>query len=126
VQQLRAGDFILARDAFLDIERADPHHARAHFRLGEIFLATRNTVAARTQFERALEDSDRLDARERQLSQLGLAISLGQRVIAHERAREFVRTWPDDPDFHALQRALREEGGEQRPPLRGGRRGWRP
>jgi tetratricopeptide (TPR) repeat protein len=126
VEQLRAGDLLLARDAFLDIEHADPHHARAHFRLGEIFLATHNMVAARTQFERALEDTDRLDARERQLSQLGLAISLGQRVIAHERAREFIRTWPDDPDFHALQRALKEEGGGPRPPLRGGRRGWRP
>jgi TolA-binding protein len=125
VQQLRAGDLLLARDAFLDIERADAHYARAHFRLGELLLASHNMVAARTQFERALEDPDRLDARERQLSQLGLAISLGQRVIAHERAREFVRTWPDDPDFHALQRALKEDDGVARPPLRGGRRGWR-
>jgi len=125
MQQLRAGDWMLARDSFLDIVRTEPHNAPAHLHLGEIFLITHNVVAAQTHFERALEDGSTLDARERQLAQIGLAISTGQRVAARERVREFLRTWPNDPAIRAYERATREEGGPPRP-LRGGRRGWKP
>ncbi|HKO00379.1 MAG TPA: protein kinase, partial [Thermoanaerobaculia bacterium] len=116
MQQLRAGDWMLARDSFLEIVRTDPQNAPAHLHLGEIFLISHNAVAAQRHFERALENGSALDARERQLAQIGFAIASGQRVVARERLREFRRSWPNDPELRAYERATND----------GGRRRWRP
>jgi hypothetical protein len=105
-----------AKQLFLRVLAADPHYAKASFRLGEMALLNRAMNHAIPAFERALADADRLDDRERQLSTLGLAISSGERFRVRELASTFEQRYPADPDLAAWKRVfpgLLGEGGER-------------
>ena len=114
-----------ARKVFETIVETDSHHAKAHFRLGEIRLMTRDRAGAREEFRTAIEDQDRLDPRERKLSHLGLAITNQNWDRAKQLGEEIYASNPNDPDLTAfrrfLQREQREQQGGQRP-FRGRRR----
>src|SRR5205085_12271425 len=82
MQLLASGDPQQARQQFVEVIRIDPHYAKAHFRLGEIALANHNLEHARDQFEHALREPDKLDARERALTELGFTIANNNRFEA--------------------------------------------
>ena len=103
-QLLASGDVQQARQQFVEVIRIDPHHAKARFRLGEIALANHNLDHAREQFEHALRDSDKLDERERALTELGFAIANTNRFEAQRLARGIHNRLPDDPDLAAIAR----------------------
>jgi tetratricopeptide (TPR) repeat protein len=93
-----------ARRLFTDAIRADPHNAKAHFRLGEIALLNRNFDHSSDQFNRALANAENLDAREHSLCDLGLAIGRDDRPEANRLARDIREQYPNDPDLAAIHR----------------------
>jgi len=117
---------VKARKAFESITETDPHNAKAHFRLGELKLMTRDCAGARDEFKTAIDDQDRLDPRERKLAHLGLAITNKNWDHAKELGDEIYAANPNDPDLAAFRRflqreqRLQEQGGQR--PFRGRRR----
>ncbi|HEX7419069.1 MAG TPA: protein kinase [Thermoanaerobaculia bacterium] len=117
---------VKARKAFESITETDPHNAKAHFRLGELKLMTRDGAGARDEFKTAIDDQDRLDPRERKLAHLGLAITNKNWDHAKELGEEIYAANPNDPDLGAFRRFLQreqrlhEQGGQH--PFRGRRR----
>ena len=115
-----------ARQAFETVVETDPHYAKAHFRLGEIKLMTRDGAGARDEFRTAIDDQDRLDPRERKLAHLGLAITNQNWDRAKQLGEEISATNPNDPDLAAFRRFLqrdqrqKQQGGQR--PFRGRRR----
>jgi tetratricopeptide (TPR) repeat protein len=93
-----------ARRLFTEAIRADPHNAKAHFRLGEIALLNRNFDHSIDQFNRALANSENLEPREHSLCELGLAIGRDDRPEANRIAREIRLEYPNDPDLAAIHR----------------------
>ncbi|HEX3107881.1 MAG TPA: protein kinase [Thermoanaerobaculia bacterium] len=93
-----------ARRLFTDAIRADPHNAKAHFRLGEIALLNRNFDHSSDQFNRALANAENLDPREHALCDLGLAIGRDDRPEANRIARDIREQYPNDPDLAAIHR----------------------
>lgn len=128
LELLAAGDPHAAKEYFSQAIHADPRHAKAHFRLGEIALLNHNLDPAAEQFTRALENGERLDARERALTDLGLAIATAQRGRAMQLTRAIREAHPFDPDLIAIHRAFPFMAGEAREqnPRPFGRRGRRP
>ena len=122
MSQLFSGDGKDARQTLHRILELDPHYAPARFRIGEMALVNRRCDNAMAPLQKALEDSDRLDARELALTQLGVAICSGDRGEAHRLAREIHRDHPGDLD---LERIARSWPGMVLPPQRF-RRGERP
>ena len=113
--QLVDGDGKDARQTLHRILQLDSHYARAHFRLGELALVNRRCDNAAPSLQKALNDSDRLDAREQSLAQLGIAICSGDREQARRMAREIHREHPGDLD---LQRIAKSWPGMILPPQR--------
>ena len=68
--------------------QADPHNARAHFRLAEIALFARNMPHAEEQARLALRDTDRLDDREQALARLVHAMASRDRFFLVIEARD--------------------------------------
>jgi serine/threonine-protein kinase len=93
-----------ARRYFTDAIRADPHNAKAHFRLGEIALLNRNFDHAIDQLDRALANSENLGPREHSLTDLALAIARDDRPEANRIARDIREQYPNDSDLNAIQR----------------------
>jgi serine/threonine protein kinase len=93
-----------ARRLFTEAVRADPHNAKAHFRLGEIALLNRNFDHSNDQFNRALANGENLDPREHSLCDLGLAIGRDDRIEANRIARDMRDQYPNDPDLAAIHR----------------------
>jgi TolA-binding protein len=93
-----------ARRLFNEAIQADPHNAKAHFRLGEIALLNRNFDHSSDQFNRALGNAENLDPREHSLCDLGLAIGRDDRPEANRIAREIREQYPNDPDLAAIHR----------------------
>ncbi|HEY2094695.1 MAG TPA: protein kinase [Thermoanaerobaculia bacterium] len=93
-----------ARRLFNEAIAADPHNAKAHFRLGEIALLNRNFDHSADQFNRALANAENLDSREHSLCDLGLAIGRDDRVEANRIGREIREQYPNDPDLAAIHR----------------------
>ncbi|HEY2324641.1 MAG TPA: protein kinase [Thermoanaerobaculia bacterium] len=93
-----------ARRLFNEAISADPHNAKAHFRLGEIALLNRNFDHSSDQFNRALGNAENLDPREHSLCDLGLAIGRDDRPEANRIAREIREQYPNDPDLAAIHR----------------------
>ena len=104
LELMSEGDLHAAREQFAAVLRADPHHAEAHFRAGEIALLNRNKDGAIEQLGKALENGDQLDPRERKLTELGLAIASEDRPEALRIAREIHAAHPFDPDLIAIHR----------------------
>jgi thioredoxin-like negative regulator of GroEL len=117
---LANGNVLLAREKFHDAVQADPHDAKAHFRLAEIALFARNLIHAEEQSAAALRDSDRLDDRERALTRLVHAMASRDKFEAQQVAGEIQSRWPDDPDYTRIARSF--GFGEQQPQRRRGRR----
>jgi serine/threonine protein kinase len=109
---------MLARESFEAAIAKDPHHARAHFRLGEMALFVRDTAAARPELEAANADAERLDARERKLVELGLAVLNGDRERAQRLWQEIRAANPADPDLMRFRQLIGDEGPR---PFRRGR-----
>ena len=84
----------------------DSHYARAHFRLGQIAMMNRNFDYAISEYERALDDSNRLNDRERALTELGIAVSHHNRQDSLRIAQEIDDRWPDDPDLLRIEPAF--------------------
>ena len=93
-----------ARRLFNQAISADPHNAKAHFRLGEIALLNRNFDHSSDQFNRALGNAENLDPREHSLCDLGLAIGRDDRPAANRIARDIREQYPNDPDLAAIHR----------------------
>jgi serine/threonine protein kinase len=103
-----------ARASFESAIAKDPHHARAHFRLGEMAMFGRDPVTARSELEAALADADRLEPRERILTDAALALLDGDRV----RARALIRELPGDPDVQRFRQMIEDLRETQRPVFR--------
>lgn len=101
-----------ARDAFATAVELDPSHARAHFRLGEMALFGRDFGQARTELSLALEHAERLDERERKLTELGLAVLDRDRERANALVQELSATSPNDPDLMRFRELV--DGGQRR------------
>jgi len=104
--QLIGGDWPQARKTLHRVIQADPHFAKAHFRMGEIALLNRNLDNARPELQRALDDAQRLDPREQQLARLGLAVVSGNRDEARSIARDLHEARPRDPDLEQIVRTF--------------------
>jgi len=103
---------LLARQAFESALAKDPHHARAHFRLGEMALFMRNFPVARQELTAALADADRLDTREKKLTELGLAVLNRDHDRAESLLEEITLISPGDPDLARFRDLV---GQPQRP-----------
>jgi|SRR5687768_3973864 len=88
-----------AREAFQSAVELDPHHAKAHFRLGQIALFGRDFPLARHELHAALADGDQLERRERKLTELGLAVLDRDRERAAAIVAELEAISPRDPDL---------------------------
>jgi len=120
MSQLAAGDGRAARETLHRVLETDPHYARAHLRLGQIAMFNRNFDPARREYTAAWNDKESLDAHDRHLVRLGMAIVNGNRAEARKVGAEIERLWPGDPD---LERVKREFGAEVPEP---GRQPFRP
>jgi hypothetical protein len=103
MSELRGGDAQQARKTLHRVLRQDPHHAKAHFRMGEIALLNRNMVPAIEELNLALAGSDRLDVREQQLSRIGLALAERNRFEVQRLADQIWQQWPGDPDLTRMR-----------------------
>jgi len=84
----------------------DPRYARAHFRMGQIAMMNRNFDYAITEYQRALDDGNRLTDHERALTELGVAVSTHNRPESLRIARSIDERWPDDPDLLRIEPAF--------------------
>ena len=119
VSRLVSRQALRARESFEAAIAKDPHHARAHFRLGEIALFLREFPLARRELNAALADADRLEPREKKLTELGLAVLNRDRNTAEQLIQEITAMNPRDPDLQTFRELLRDQ--PQRPPFRRGR-----
>lgn len=100
MSEILGGDAQQARKTLHRVLKQDPHYAKAHFRMGEIALLNRNLVPATEELNLALADSDRLNAREQQLTRIGLALAERNRSELQRLADEIS---PDDPDLARMR-----------------------
>jgi hypothetical protein len=125
VKQIVDGDPIEARKTLHRVLQQDPHYAKAHFRMGEIALFNRNLDYASKELQQALDDTDRLGAREEQLTRLGLAIATHDKLEVERLSGDIWQRWPRDRDlermratfpgmFDELRRDLPRERGRSR------------
>lgn len=105
-----------ARESFESALELDPNHAKAHFRLGEMALFGRDFAAARRELDAAMANADGLDARERKLTELGLAVLDRDRERAEELVREIAEISPRDPDLMRFRELV--QGAPRQGPLR--------
>jgi serine/threonine-protein kinase len=110
--QIAGGDATEARKTLHRVLQQDPHYAKAHFRMGEIALLNRNLDFASKELQKALDDSDRLGAREQQLTQLGLAIATHERQEIRRLSAEIWQRWPRDPDLVRMRETFPGMFGE--------------
>ena len=103
MSELLGGDAQQARKTLHRVLNQDPHYAKAHFRMGEIALLNRNLIPAIEELNLALADSDRLDAREQQLTRIGLALAERNRFEVQRLADDIWRQWPGDPDLARMR-----------------------
>jgi tetratricopeptide (TPR) repeat protein/predicted Ser/Thr protein kinase len=103
--QVREGRLIRAHEAFARAVQADPRHARAHLRLAEMALLTRQQETALGEYRLALENGERLDERERAIAGVGAAVAERNRGEAHRLAAEFDARWPDDVELRRIAAA---------------------
>ena len=100
MSEILGGDAQQARKTLHRVLKQDPHYAKAHLRMGEIALLNRNLVPATEELNLALADSDRLNAREQQLTRIGLALAERNRSELQRLADEIS---PDDPDLARMR-----------------------
>jgi len=103
MSELLGGDAQQARKTLHRVLNQDPHYAKAHFRMGEIALLNRNLIPAAEELNLALADSDRLDAREQQLTRIGLALAERNRPEVQRLADDIWSQWPGDPDLTRMR-----------------------
>jgi len=103
MSELLGGDAQQARKTLHRVLNQDPHYAKAHFRMGEIALLNRNLIPASEELNLALADSDRLDAREQQLTRIGLALAERNRPEVQRLAEDIWSQWPGDPDLTRMR-----------------------
>ncbi|MEA2238677.1 MAG: eukaryotic-like serine/threonine-protein kinase [Thermoanaerobaculia bacterium] len=103
LQQIQDGDTIEARKSLHRVLQQDPHYAKAHFRMGAIALFNRNMDYASQELQKALDDTDRLGAREEKITRLGLAIATRDKPQAESLSSEIWQRWPRDPDLERMR-----------------------
>jgi len=103
MSEILGGDAQQARKTLHRVLNQDPHYAKAHFRMGEIALLNRNLIPAAEEMNLALADSDRLDAREQQLTRIGLALAERNRPEVQRLADDIWSQWPGDPDLTRMR-----------------------
>jgi serine/threonine protein kinase len=96
------GDWREARKSFRHVLNRDPHFAAAHLRLGEMELLNRNAGGAGADMQAALDDSGRLEPRQRMFANIGLALANGKLLAARAGASELNEIYPHDPDLERL------------------------
>jgi serine/threonine protein kinase len=130
LRQIQDGDSIEARKNLQRVLQQDPHYAKAHFRMGEIALFNRNMDYASKELQKALDDTDRLGAREEQITRLALAIATRDKPQVESLSSEIWQRWPRDPDLLRMRTtfpAMFGEFGDRRrdvPRDRGRTRRW--
>ncbi len=103
MSELDGGDWMQARRTLHRVLQQDPHYARAHLEMGEIALFNRNFVPASEELNQALNDADRLNAREQHIVRLLLAIASRDRTETTRLGEEMSHRWPDDPNLERLR-----------------------
>lgn len=114
MKQVLDGDPMEARKTLHRVLQQDPHYAKAHFRMGEIALFNRNLDYASKELQKALDDTDRLGAREEQLTHLGLAIATHDKAEVDRLSAEVWQRWPRDPDLMRMRETFPGMFGELR------------
>lgn len=114
MKQVQEGDPMEARKTLHRVLQQDPHYAKAHFRMGEIALFNRNLDYASKELQKALDDTDRLGAREEQLTHLGLAIATHDKAEVDRLSAEVWQRWPRDPDLMRMRETFPGMFGEVR------------
>ncbi len=109
-----------AREAFESAIELDPNHAKAHFRLGQIALFGRDFPLARHELHTALENADRLELRERKLTEIGLAVLDRDHEKAATLVQELETISPRDPDLMRFRELVKGAQGQR--PFRGRRK----
>ena len=79
-------------------------------------MFNRNFDPARREYEAAWLDKDRLDAHDRHLVRLGMAVVNGNRQEARKVGFEMERLWPGDPDLERIKREFGDQIPQGRPP----------
>jgi predicted Ser/Thr protein kinase len=87
-----------------------------HFRTGQEALLNHNFPRAIEQLQLALDHKDQLEARERQLAHLGIAIAMHQPERARMLARQMWQHWPNDPDLLRIREEFGGAIGQQQEP----------
>ena len=114
MKQVLEGDAMEGRKTLHRVLQQDPHYAKAHFRLGEIALLNRNLDYASQELQKALDDTDRLGAREEQLTHLGMALATHQKREVERLSDEIEQRWPNDPDVERMRTTFPGMFGELR------------
>jgi TolA-binding protein len=114
MKQIGDGDAMEARKTLHRILQQDPHYAKAHFRMGVIALLNRNLDYASKELQKALDDTDRLGAREEQLTHLGLALTTREKREVERLSDEISQRWPNDPDVERMRETFPGMFGENR------------
>jgi hypothetical protein len=102
-----------AREAFESAVELDPRHAKSHFRLGQIALFGRDFPLARHELHAALADGNQLEARERKLAELGLAVLDRDREKGAAIVAELEATNPGDPDLLRFRELVEAAQGQR-------------
>jgi DNA-binding SARP family transcriptional activator len=107
-QELRAGRYVAAADAFARASAQDSTFALAHYRLSLASLwADRPGAFPGDADRRAWRHSDRLSARDRRLLEAYLAWRRGSADLAEHLYRDVVAAYPDDVEaWHQLGETL--------------------
>ena len=103
--------------SFRSALEADPSYAPSRLKLAQLLLKA-NPAEAERQFRRALQDRERLDARQVAIAEIGIAIAGGDLAQARLLGGRFASSYPNDPDLQYLQKEgekiLRDRGTSPR------------
>ena len=78
-------------------------------------FANRDFDVVRTEYVAAWRDKESLDAHDRHLVRLGMAVVNGNRPEARKVGFEMERLWPGDPDLDRIRKEFGEDVPQGRP-----------
>jgi Tfp pilus assembly protein PilF len=108
LQLMSKGRTRAAALAFETALGADNTHGGAHLRLAETLYVLGRKEEARGHFERALELTSSLTAKEQELAAIGKALAANDLALAQQLGESFAAKYPNDPELQALQAGLAE------------------
>jgi serine/threonine protein kinase len=97
------------------VPQPSPPDARAHLRSGQAAMFNRDFDVARGEYAAAWRDKESLNAHDRHLVRIGMAVVNGNRMEARKVGLEMERMWPGDPDLERIKREFGDEIPQGRP-----------